>query len=154
MTTDASRPGAPQTSGVVEEAQSAASALAAKAQDAARGVVDQHKVAAAEQVDEVAQALDSVAEGVERVLPQAAPYVREAVSSVQGASETLRESSIDDLIAIVGDFGRRQPAAFLGACAIGGFALARFLKSSADRRRDARNRLMSQRHGLRSERGR
>jgi ABC-type transporter Mla subunit MlaD len=151
MTTDASRPGAPQPSGVVEEAQSAASALAAKAQDAARGVVDQHKAAVAEQVDEVAQALDSVAEGVERVLPQAAPYVREAVSSVHGASETLRESSIDDLIAVVADFGRRQPAAFLGACTFGGFLLARFLKSSADRRRDARERLSPQDHRPRPE---
>ena len=151
MTTDASRPGAPQVSGVIEEAQSTASALAAKAQDAARGVVDQHQAAVAEQGDEVAQALDTVAEGVERVLPQAAPYVREAVSTVQGASETLRDSSIDDLIAMVADFGRRQPAAFLGACALGGFALARFLKSSADRRREARGRLPPQRQGLRVE---
>ena len=144
MTTDASRPGAPHTSQVKDEAQSVASALAAKAQDAARGVVDQQKAAVAEQVDEVAQALDNVAEGVERVLPQAAPYVREAVTTVQGASEALRESSIDDLVAVVADFGRRQPAVFLGICAFGGFALARFMKSSADRRREAREHLASQ----------
>jgi hypothetical protein len=110
-------------------------------QDAAGTIVNQQKTAVAEQVEEVAQALDTVAEGVERVLPQAAPYVREAISTVQGASDTLRKSSIDDLIAMVADFGRRQPAAFLGAVAVGGFFLARFLKSSADRRRKAKPRL-------------
>jgi ABC-type transporter Mla subunit MlaD len=152
--TDASRPGAPNLSNVVEEAQSTASALAAKAQDAALGVVDQRKAAVAEQVDEVAQALDSVAEGVERVLPQAAPYVRDAVSSVHEVSETLRESSIDELIDIVADFGRRWPALFLGACALSGFALARFMKASADRRRDARERLLAQQGRPRAGRSR
>jgi ABC-type transporter Mla subunit MlaD len=152
--TDASRPGAPNLSNVVEEAQSTASALAAKAQDAALGVVDQRKAAVAEQVDEVAQALDSVAEGVERVLPQAAPYVRDAVSSVHEVSETLRESSIDELIDIVADFGRRQPALFLGACALSGFALARFMKASADRRRDAHERLLAQQGRPRAGRSR
>lgn len=126
----------PRSSGVLEEAQSTASALAAKAKDAALGVVDQQKLAAAEQIGEVAAALDTVAEGVERVLPQAAPYVREAVSTVHEASETLRETSLDDLIDMVADFGRRQPAVFLAACTFGGFVLARFLKSSADRRRE------------------
>jgi len=129
-----------QASSATDEAQSLASTVVGVAQDAARTVADQQKTAVAEQVKEVAQALDTMAEGVERVLPQAAPYVREAVSTVQGASETLRESSLDDLIARVADFGRRQPAAFLGACAVGGFVLARFLKSSADRRREARER--------------
>jgi hypothetical protein len=111
------------------------------AQDAARAAVDQQKAAAAEQVEAVAQALDTVAEGVERVLPQAGPYVRETVSTVRGASETLRASSFDDLIARVADFGRRQPAAFLAATAVGGFVVARLLKSSADRRRSTKPRV-------------
>ena len=130
-----------QASSVTDEAQSLASAVVDAAQDAARTVVDQQKTAAAEQVEVVAQALDTVADGVERVLPQAAPYVRETVSTVREASDTLRESSVNDLVAWVADFGRRRPAAFLAATAVGGFVLARLLKSSADRRRNRKPRL-------------
>ena len=150
MTADKSQPGATssQASPIAGQAQSLASTVVDVAQDAARGVVDQHKTAVVEQVQEVAQALDTVAEGVERVLPQAAPYVREAVSTVHGASNKLRQSSIDDLIAMAADFGRRQPAAFLGICTVGGFVLARFLKSSSDRRR-ARARAPSRTQGYR-----
>ena len=143
MTSDGLQAGArsPQPSSVTDEAQALASTVVDAAQDAARTVADQHKTAAAEQVEAVAQGLDTVAEGVERVLPQAAPYVRETVSTVRGASDTLRASSLDDLIARVADFGRRQPAAFLAATAVGGFVVARLLKSSADRRRNTKPRV-------------
>ncbi len=130
-----------QAQSVADEAQSLASTVVDAAQDAARTVADQHKAAAAERVEAVAQGLDTVAEGVERVLPQAAPYVRETVSTVRGASDALRASSIDDLIAKVADFGRRQPAAFLAVTAVGGFVVARLLKSSADRRRSTKPRV-------------
>ena len=69
------------------------------------------------------------------------------LSGVREASETLRESSMDELIALIADYGRRQPALFLGACALSGFALARFMKSSADRRRDAYERALSRHRG-------
>ena len=125
----------PQVPSVADEAQSLTSAVVDVAQDATRAVVDQQKTAVAEKVEKVAQALDTVAEGVERVLPQAAPPVRETVSAVRGASDTLRASSLDDLLEMVADFGRRRPAAFLAGAALGGFVLARVLKRSADRRR-------------------
>src|SRR5947199_10632192 len=48
-------------------------------QNTARAVVDQQNAAAAEQVEAVAQALDTVTEGVEHVLPQASPYSRDSV---------------------------------------------------------------------------
>jgi ABC-type transporter Mla subunit MlaD len=124
-----------------QEARSLASSVVDAAQNTVRNVVDQQKTAVADQVAEVAQVLDTVAESVERVLPQAAPLVREAVSTVQDASATLRDTSLDELLAMATDFGRRQPAAFLAACTLGGFILARFLKSSADRQREARARL-------------
>src|SRR3954451_19647401 len=72
-----------QASSATDEAQSLASTVVGVAQDAARPVAEQKKTAAAEQVREVAQAWDTGGEVAERVLPQAAPYVREAVSTVQ-----------------------------------------------------------------------
>ena len=130
----------PEGGDLGQQALSLAASVADVAQTAVRGVVDEQKTAVADQVAVVAQALDTVAERVERVLPQAAPLVREAVSTVHVASDALREKSLDDLLAMTADFGRRQPAAFLGLCTLGGFILARFLKSSADRQREERER--------------
>ena len=60
--------------------------------------------------------------------------LREAASSVHRISSSLRDRSVDALLHDFGEFARRRPATLIGASLIGGFALARFLKSSADRR--------------------
>jgi hypothetical protein len=46
----------------------------------------------------------------------------------------IREQSIEDVVDGVTDFARRQPMMFFGGSVLAGFALARFLKASADRR--------------------
>ena len=71
--------------------------------------------------------------GTPRRDPLVAPYLRDAASRVHRVSSTLRERGIDELFREVGDFARRRPAFVIGACLAGGFALARFLKSSAER---------------------
>jgi hypothetical protein len=60
--------------------------------------------------------------------------LREAASTVHRISSSLRDRSVDALLHDFGEFARRRPATLIGASLIGGFALARFLKSSADRR--------------------
>jgi hypothetical protein len=47
----------------------------------------------------------------------------------------LKERSVDDMLASVADFARRQPALFFAGAVATGFALSRFSKSSADRSR-------------------
>jgi hypothetical protein len=46
----------------------------------------------------------------------------------------VRERSLEDLMCMVDDFARRQPAAFFGGSVVAGFLLSRFLKSSNARR--------------------
>ena len=140
--TDAPRSGAmpPQDSamsGLVDRAQELASNVAANAQDKARRLVDEQKSAAADQVEDVARVLDSAAEQVERVLPEAAQYVREAASGVHRVSSAVRDQSIDDIFEMVTSFARERPATFLAGSVLMGFAAARFLKASADRRLEA-----------------
>jgi ABC-type transporter Mla subunit MlaD len=121
-------------SGLVDRAQGLASNVAASAQDKARQLAEEQKSAAAEQVEEVARVLDTAAEQVERVLPDAAQYVREAASGVHRVSSAVRDQSIDDIIDMVTTFARTRPGTFLAGSVFAGFAIARFLKSSADRR--------------------
>ena len=128
---------APQTAGLTEEVQSLAANLARTVKDKAADLVDEQKAAAVEQVDSIASLIEDVAGGVEQEVPVIAPYLREAASSIHRVSSRLRERSPEDLLQEVSEFGRRRPAALVGASLIAGFALARFLKSSADRRAGA-----------------
>lgn len=127
-------PATPQTADLTAEAQSLAANLAQGAKEKALSVVEQQKAAAAEQVDSVARVIDNVATEVEQGAPVVAPYLREAATSIHRVSSTLRERSTDDLLQDVANFARRRPAALLGVSLAAGFALARLLKSSADRR--------------------
>jgi hypothetical protein len=140
--TDAPRSGAPSpqesvVSGLADRAQTLASNVASSAQDKARKLVEDQKNAAAEQVEEVARVIEGAAEQVERVLPEAGHYVREAASGVHRVSSAVRDQSIDDLIDMGRDFVRTRPGTFLAGSVLVGFALARFLKASADRRSGA-----------------
>lgn len=134
--TDVARPQGVQAqiAGLAEQAQTTASGLVKTAQERARELAEEQKSAAAQQIEEVARTVDEAAAAVERALPPAAPYVRQAASTVRAASTALRDRSVDDLIEMATDFARRQPAAVAGLSLFAGFAMARFLKASADRR--------------------
>ena len=138
--TDVARPEGlqAQIAGVAEQAQTKAVDLAktaaTAAQQRARELAEEQKSAAAQQIEDVARTVDEAAAAVERALPQAAPYVRQAASTVRAASSALRDRSVDDLIDMATDFARRRPAAVTSLSLFAGFAIARFLKASADRR--------------------
>ena len=137
--TDILQPGAiaqseSSISGLINDAQTLVSGIASSAQDAALGVVEQQKAEAAQRVEEVARTLGDAAEQVERVLPGAAPHIRDAASGIHSVADMIREQSIEDVVEAVTDFAHRQPTLFFGGSVLAGFALARFLKSSADRR--------------------
>jgi len=60
----------------------------------------------------------------------AAPYVNQAVQKITEVGTTIQGKGIDEVIQDMETFGRAQPALFLGAATLIGFAAARFLKSS------------------------
>ncbi len=64
-----------------------------------------------------------------------AGYARQAASSLDRVADAVSQQSVDDVVETIEHFARRQPAAFVGGAVLTGFALARFAKSSADRRR-------------------
>jgi hypothetical protein len=58
--------------------------------------------------------------------------IRAAAQKVEGFSTNLNGRSVDELLKASGDFAKSQPFLFVGMSVAAGFALARFLKSSAE----------------------
>ncbi|WP_448188161.1 hypothetical protein [Azospirillum sp. sgz301742] len=108
------------------------------AQNRIRTVFEQQSHRAADQIGSVAQALHQAAEQLEAENNgTAARYTNIAAERVGQFADTLRNSSVDDLVGQVESFARRQPEIFLGAAFGVGFLFARFIKSSGDRIRMA-----------------
>jgi hypothetical protein len=101
----------------------------------AQHFAEQQKDSGAEKIGGVAKAIHGVAQGLEAEMPQAAAYVHDAAGQLQQAAAKLHESTIEELLRGAGRFAREQPAVFFGGAVLAGFALSRFLKSSAVRRR-------------------
>lgn len=138
----------------VETARQSAEELAGSAKDKAaelgqeaRGMADEAKQqmrAAAEQQKEqgatrlsgFAGALRTASDDLGRQGQDfAATYMQQAADGLERVSDAMRHQDLDQLVAHVEDFARRQPIAFLGGAVLAGFGLARVMKSSAERRR-------------------
>jgi hypothetical protein len=121
-----------QAASVAEDARTALDAASLTVKERARRVAEQQKKAGADQIGGVARAVHGAAREIEQELPQAAGFVHDAAAKLEGAAASLRERSIDDLVRSLNNFARNQPAAFFGGAVLAGFALSRFLKSSAE----------------------
>jgi hypothetical protein len=106
----------------------------ADATDQAKDLANSQKDKIAEQIGGLADAAQRVAEDLEGDSAPGASYVRMVADNAQKLSGTIRDSNVDDLLGMAEDFGRKQPAAFLGAAALLGFSASRFLTASAKRR--------------------
>jgi hypothetical protein len=93
---------------------------------------------AADDVAETARALGDAAQGLQGG-GMAEGLLREASGGLTRLSEAMRGRSLSDLVGQLSDFGRRNPAAFLGGAALTGFALARFGVASGRHREDDRH---------------
>jgi hypothetical protein len=124
-----------EAAGVAADVKAEASGVAGAVQDRAAGLAEEQKRAGAEQAEGLARAVHRAADELQGSSPQLAHYVREAADSTGQLAQALRNRSVGDLASGVEEFARRQPVAFFGATVLAGFALARFVKSSADNAR-------------------
>jgi hypothetical protein len=128
---------------VAEEAKEQVASLTDRAKDevdtATRKVksmaADQKDLLAA-QVGGVADAMDRAASDLEANNGASAQYARMIADNAEKLSSTIRENNVDELLGMAQDFGRRQPALFIGAAALLGFAASRFVMASAKRREE------------------
>ncbi|CAD7051161.1 nutrient deprivation-induced protein [Pseudorhizobium endolithicum] len=102
-----------------------------RAKEAAEG----QKTYAAERLGGLATAMqkvgDELAQGDQ---PEVGRYAKQIGDSIQRLAGDIKGKEMGEIAAMAEDFGRRQPAAFLGIAALAGFAASRFLTASADRR--------------------
>lgn len=100
--------------------------------DQAEKIADQQKRAGADQVEAVAKAVHGAAEQLEQQMPNAAELVHAAASRLEQGAGALRERNVRELMSTVNDFGHKEPLALFGSAVLAGFAISRFLKSSAN----------------------
>ena len=81
-----------------------------------------------------AHAMDGAATELEGQSPKASQSIRTAAQKVEQLSDTLGNRGVDGLLRDATDLARSQPVLFFGGAVAAGFALARFLKSSATHR--------------------
>jgi hypothetical protein len=115
-----------------EDAKAALGGASITVKQSARKVAEQQKEAGADQIGGIARAVHGAAREIEDKMPQAATFVHDAATRLEGAAASLRERSVDDLLRSFNNFARSQPAALFGGAVLAGFALSRFLKSSAE----------------------
>ncbi|HEY1541561.1 MAG TPA: hypothetical protein VGG01_04050 [Xanthobacteraceae bacterium] len=127
------REGAQGLASAAEEVRSTAREAAGHLAEETREFVEEQKAAGADNVSRLGRAVHGAADQLAKELPQAAGFIHSAAETLQGASSTLRERSIEDVVGRFRDFARRQPAAAFAGSVLAGFALARFLKSSNPR---------------------
>jgi hypothetical protein len=118
-----------QVRGLADQAKSQLSDAA----DQARTVASGQKDKLADQVGTVAEAIGTAASELESKNGAASQYVRMIADQTEKFSSTIRDNDVDALLGMANDFGRRQPAAFLGMAALLGFAASRFLVATANR---------------------
>ena len=61
----------------------------------------------------------------------AAPYIDQAAAKLTEVGTTIQGKDVDEVLRDTENFGRAQPAYFIGIAALLGFAAARFLKSTS-----------------------
>lgn len=126
------------TEAAKETVREAASAAREAASTRARGAFEGGKATAAARMEGLATALRNASTQMEGEQQTMAEYARRAADAVERASHTLRDQDVHALVESAENFARRNGAAFLGGAFVAGFALARFLKASGERRMRSR----------------
>jgi hypothetical protein len=139
-----------------EKAKQRAHDLVDNAKERARSMAGEQKNLAADRVTGFADALRHASSDLdEQGQTLASGVVRQAADGLERVSGAMRNNDLDDLVGSIEDFARRQPAVFIGSAVLAGFGIARFMKSSSERRRDyAGSRYESDYAGSRYETGR
>lgn len=118
--------------GLTDEIKHQASGLAEQAKAKAKEAAQSGQTAAADQLEHLAQGVRRSAEN----FPDDQAWVKEGLStaaeSIERFSSTLRDRDLGSLLSDAEDAARRHPVVFCAACAVAGFALVRFLKSSSE----------------------
>jgi hypothetical protein len=94
--------------------------------------IESGKRAAADQIAEIADAIDLAGSQLDQSQPTLANYATQLANSVGTFATRLREDSIEDIYRDMRQLATRHPGMFLLGSAAIGLVAARFMKASAD----------------------
>jgi len=112
-------------------AQEQASAFAADVGHEINKAAEEQKTRGVDAMRGFARAISSAAGELEEQSPTVARYVRDAANQVDSLSNNIRGRNVTELMQAATELARSQPAVFFAGAMAAGFALSRFLKSSA-----------------------
>jgi ElaB/YqjD/DUF883 family membrane-anchored ribosome-binding protein len=153
--TDAPNEAADKAAALASDTREAATALASDVKGAATGLgraakdqasdfaagvgeelsrtAEEQKARGVETLHSYMRAIASAAQELEAQSPRVAQSVRSAAERIGTLSDTISNRNVHDLVKAANDMARTQPLVFIGGAALAGFALSRFLKSSAEK---------------------
>ena len=124
----------------IEQAKSEAGRLTQAARGRTLSYIEERKALLADNVGGMADAARNAAQQFdEHGNAVMADYIHRAADGLERFSDAVRSRDVSSLMGEAEDFARRQPAVFIGAGVAVGFLLARFLKSSSERREAGRS---------------
>lgn len=119
-------------SGIASDVKQQAGEITEQTKTMAREAAQSGQSLAAEQLNEFAEGVRRSAESWD---DNQHVWVKQALTSaadgIERFSSTLKDRDLPSLLSEVEDTARRHPALFAAGCALAGFALVRFLKSSS-----------------------
>jgi hypothetical protein len=111
--------------------QEQASQFAADVGHELKKTAEDQKMRGVEAIQCFARAIGSAAGELDSQSPRIAQSVRDAAQKVDGLSHNISGRNVDELMNAATELARSQPMLFIGGAIAAGFALSRFLKSSA-----------------------
>ena len=117
-----------------EQIKEGARSLGDEAKERASRLAEDQKVAVTEHLEAFASAVKRAGEDLsERDHTMAAQVVRQAANGLESLSRSVNGASFEDMVDSVRNFGRSNPAAFIGGAVLAGLALGRFARASGHR---------------------
>ena len=124
----------------MQQAKSEAGRLTQAARGRTLSYIEERKSLLADNVGGMADAARNAAQQFdEHGNAMMADYIHRAADGLERFSDAVRNRDVSSLMGEAEDFARRQPAVFIGGGVAVGFLLARFLKSSSERREAERH---------------
>lgn len=114
-----------QAKDVAHDAKERASSVAGAIGDKAASMAEEQKSHLADKLEDVAKAVHRSGEQLEGHQDFVAHLVERGAAELSVVASTLRRNDLQGLLSEVGSLARRQPALFIGASMVAGFALTR-----------------------------
>jgi hypothetical protein len=103
-----------------------------RALEPSRESAERQRVATTIRMGSLATAAHHAAGDLAEQFPQAARYMHDAASGFESISNLLRDPNLDEVAALIGNLGRKQPAAIVAGVVLIGLGLSWFLRNSGE----------------------